>query len=228
MITKAQEKLIKSLHRKKGRKETGLCLVEGEKVIKTAGNAIDLIFKRDQIRDFDKLVTTESPQEMAATARIPRWTEDQIESKKVIVVLDGIQDPGNVGTILRLCLGFDASLLLIESADPTNPKVIRSSVGAMFQVPWVEVNRSNAKNVVEALDRPIYKLEKKIKSEPLSSIEFEDKIVVVVGSEGRGIRLKAESKSIHIEHSDKLESLNVASALSITLNQLFASRNVRS
>ncbi len=220
MITKNQEKLIKSLHRKKGRRETGLCLVEGEKVIETAGSAIDLTFKRDQVRGFDKLVTTETPQEMAATARIPGWTEKDIESKNVIVVLDGVQDPGNVGTILRLCLGFDASLLLIESADPTSPKVIRSSAGAMFQVPWVEVNRSNAKNVVEGLDRPTYRMEMTEASDPLNLIEFEEKIVLVVGSEGRGIRLKAEGRSIHIEHSDKLESLNVANALAITLHKI--------
>lgn len=220
MLTNAQEKLIKSLHRKKGRRETGLCLVEGEKVIETAGNAIDLTFKRDQIRDFDKLVTTESPQEMAATARIPEWTEEQVESKRVIVVLDGVQDPGNVGTILRLCLAFDASLLMVESADPTSPKVIRSSAGAMFHAPWVEVNRSNAKNVIEGLGRPIYKMEKAEGSEALGSIEFEDKIVLIVGSEGRGIRLKNEGRSIHIKHSDKLESLNVASALAIALHQI--------
>ncbi len=220
MITNAQEKLIKSLHQKKFRKETGLCLVEGQKVIDTAGNAVVLKFTSDDTRNFANLVTTEAPQEVAATARIPQWTEADIESRDVIVVLDGVQDPGNVGTILRLCLGFDASMILIESADPTNSKVIRSSVGAMFQVPWVEVNRSNAKNVVEALDRPVYKLEKKLKSETLGSIDFEDKIVIVVGSEGRGVRLKAESRSLVIEHSDKLESLNVASALAITLHKL--------
>lgn len=218
MISKAQEKLIKSLHRKKGRRETGLCLVEGEKVIQSAGNAIDLKFTRDDFRDFDKLVTTETPQDVAATARIPKWSESEIESKNVIVVLDGVQDPGNVGTMLRLCLGFNASLILIESADPTSPKVIRSSAGAMFQVPWVEVNRSNAKNVVEALTRPIYRMEKIEGSKELGSIEFEDKIVLIAGSEGRGIRLKAPGNSIFVEHNEKLESLNVASALAIVLH----------
>jgi len=220
MISNAQEKLIKSLHQKKFRKETGLCLVEGQKVIDTAGNAVVLKFTSDDTRNFENLVTTESPQEVAATARVPKWTEADIEERDVIVVLDGVQDPGNVGTILRLCLGFNASMILVESADPTNSKVIRSSVGAMFQVPWVEINRSNAKNVVEALERPVYKLEKKLKSETLGSIEFEDKIVIIVGSEGRGVRLKVEGRSLVIEHNEKLESLNVASALAITLHKL--------
>lgn len=220
MLSNAQEKLIKSLHRKKGRKETGLCLVEGEKVIETAGKAIELRFTAEDTRNFDRLVTTETPQYMAATARIPEWTEADIESKDVIVVLDGVQDPGNVGTVLRLCLGFDASLLMIESADPASPKVIRSSVGAMFQVPWVEVNRSNAKNVVEALERPIYKMEKSDESHKLGETEFEEKIILIVGSEGRGIRLKVGGQSLFIEHNEKLESLNVASALSIALYKI--------
>ncbi|MBT3230365.1 RNA methyltransferase [Candidatus Uhrbacteria bacterium] len=220
MITNAQEKLIKSLHRKKGRRETGLCLVEGSKVIESAGSAIDITFTKEDTRNFEKLVTTESPQEVAATARIPKWSEADVESKDVIVVLDGVQDPGNVGTMLRLCLGFNASLVLIESADPTSPKVIRSSVGAMFQVPWVEVNRSNAKNVVEALERPIYRMEKTESAIELGSVEFKDKIILVAGSEGRGIRLIAPGDSVFIKHDDKLESLNVASALAIILHTI--------
>lgn len=216
MLTKAQEKLIRSLHRKKDRKEIGKCLVEGQKVIEAAKSAIEFTFSGQDTKDYQKLVTTESPQNLAAVARIPKWSMKDIEKKSMIVVLDGVQDPGNVGTILRLCLGFDASLLLVESADPTNPKVIRSSVGAMFSVPWLELSRDEAEHYLTEVSCPIYRLEKRKGSVDLKTVKSE-KCLIIAGSEGSGIKLLAKGTSVHIEHSNQLESLNVANALAIAL-----------
>ncbi len=216
-LSKAQEKMIISLDDKKTRRELGLCLVEGEKVINTARDSVRYTFRKSENENFEKLVTTESPQDIAGVANIPSCTLDDVSSKNVIIVLDGVQDPGNIGTILRLCLGFDASLILIESADPTNSKVIRSSVGAMFRVPWIEVVRDDFIKIASILDRKIYRLEKRKNSKPLKNIEFENKIIVIAGSEGSGIKLDIDGTSIYVEHNEKLESLNVANALSILL-----------
>ncbi|MBU0614083.1 RNA methyltransferase [Patescibacteria group bacterium] len=221
MLSKNEQKLIKSLHRSKGRKETGFCLVEGEKVVQVASDSVQKIFtaKEEGSSIFRKLVTTETPQEIAAIAKIPEWTMEDVHAQETIIVLDGVQDPGNVGTIIRLCLGFDASLILVDSADPASPKVIRSSVGAMFQVPWIKMDRESIIEYVSQSDRYIYRLEKRDGSEPVVAIK-KGKKIIVAGSEGSGIELPVKGSSVHIDHSEKLESLNVAAALAITLNHI--------
>ena len=229
MLSKGQEKRIRSLHSKKGRYESGLCLVEGEKVIKTAGDAVISTFTREDTPDFDTLVTTETPQKIAGIARIPEWKKSHITSYPTIIVLDGVQDPGNVGTILRLCLGFNASLILVDSADPTNPKVVRSSVGALFQVPWIRVNRKEAPREITDFSRPLYRLEQKKKAIALDpkniSNVFTDDITLIAGSEGHGITLPIPGQSIMLNHDQKLESLNVAVALGIILQHRYTLGN---
>lgn len=216
MLTKKQAKLIKSLHNKKGREKHGLCLVEGQKVIETAGESIEYTFTKDDSDQFDKLITTETPQDIAGVARIPEWRIDDLKKHPTIIILDGVQDPGNVGAILRLCLGFNASLVLIESADVTNPKVIRSSVGAMFQVPWMKIERDDAEKFITHLKRPVYRLEKTDDSESFDR-DYEKEIILIAGSEGSGIMLDIEGTSIMIPHDEKLESLNVGHAVGIVL-----------
>lgn len=222
MLSKAKEQLVRSLHRKKDRAESGLCLVEGSKVIATAGDAVEWTFSRNDSDVFDALVTTDTPQDMAGVARIPRWTREDVSSRSTIVVLDGVQDPGNVGAILRLCLGFDASLVLIESADVTSSKVVRASVGAMFQVPWMVVRRDEAVKFIMSFDRPVYRLESSthaaILPEQRRGANAESHILIA-GSEGSGIQLDVSGESISIAHNPKLESLNVGHALAIVLSQ---------
>jgi TrmH family RNA methyltransferase len=220
MLSKAQEKLIAGLHAKKGRKKNGLCLIEGKKLIQTAGKAVQFRFGPKDSPRYKKLLSTDTPAPMAAIARIPRYTVSDVLRSPIIIALDGVQDPGNVGAIFRLCLGFDASLLLIESAHPTNPKVVRSSVGAMFQVPWLEIPRKQAKTMIENTHRPVYRLEKKPTAKPLQSLlnkKSAQEIILIAGSEGSGIKLPLKAPSIYIPHDKKLESLNVSQALAIAL-----------
>ncbi len=223
MLSAQQEKLIRSLHSKKGREKSGLCLVEGEKNIKTARNAVSFCFTRDDTKKFDTLVTTETPQGIAAVARIPTWNASDVENKRAIVALDGVQDPGNIGTIFRLCLGFGATLILIDSADPTNPKVVRSSAGAIFHVPWIRVHRASAVERITKLKRAVYRLENRPKSVPYShDMKFPENTLLIAGSEGRGISLNIPGNSIRIPHDSKLESLNVAVTVAIILNRLYS------
>jgi TrmH family RNA methyltransferase len=221
MLSNTQEKLIRSLQTKKGREKSGFCLVEGEKTIKTAGKALKYTFTTKDTLDFDKLVTTETPQNIAGVASIPEWDLNDIKSQKVIVVLDGVQDPGNVGSILRLCLGFNAGLILIDSADVTNPKTIRSSVGAMFQVPWLHITSKESSKLIKSLNLPIYRLENKKGATDLKKSKLKTPLILIAGSEGRGIQTRTKGDSIHIKHNDKLESLNVSHSLAIALNHLY-------
>ena len=220
MLSKVQEKLIKQLHTKKGRAKHGLCLVEGSKSLATAGDAVEFTFGERDSTSFKDLVTTETPQDVAGVARVPEWGHDDIASAQTVVVLDGVQDPGNVGAIFRLCLGFGASLVLIESADPTNPKVVRSSAGALFDVPYVEYTKKEGLDYVSTLERPVYRLEKTDSSQDVVSLPQDTEIILIAGSEGNGITLPIKGASVSITHSKALESLNVTHALAIALHAL--------
>jgi len=223
MLTKADEKLIRSLHTNKGRSESGFCLVEGKKNVAEARGFVEFTFTPADSRIFDRLVETVTPQSIAAVAKIPQWKSNNLEERACIVVLDGVQDPGNVGTILRLCLAFKASLLLIESADPSSPKVIRSSAGAFFRVPWLEVTRAEAEEAIVSFNRPIYRLEKNnTSSKGMKKMLNEKKVVLIAGSEGQGIKLGLEGTSLEIPHEESLESLNVAAALAISLFNFYS------
>lgn len=227
MLTAKQEKLIRSLATKKGRTESGFCLVEGEKNMQEAGDLIEFTFTPDDSKDFSSLVETVTPQPSAAVARIPIYTKDNIVQSNRIVVLDGVQDPGNVGTILRLCLGFDASLVLIESADPSSAKVIRSSAGAFFKVPWLEIDRPGAEEELYSYGREVYRLEGNKTEDDIvmnqkNIVSLPKKLMIIAGSEGQGIKLDIAGNSLHIKHSAKLESLNVANAVAIVLSGLYS------
>ncbi len=221
MLSNSQEKLIRSLSTKKGRVKSGLCLVEGEKIIKTASDAIEYTFSKKDSKNFNKLVTTETPQTVAAVAKTPIWSLSDIKSRQVVVALDGVQDPGNVGAILRLCLGFEAGLILIDSADVTSPKVIRSSVGAMFQVPWIHISSQDSSKLFKDLELPVYRLEKKKGASDIKKAKLKKPLILLAGSEGRGIQSRVKGTSIYISHNDALESLNVGHSLAIALNQLY-------
>ena len=223
MLTNTQEKLIKSLHTKKGRDKSGLCLVEGRKLIAELKDFLEFTFTPEDSKNFNKLITTATPQAIAGVARLPKWTDKDIINKNVIVILDTVQDPGNVGTILRLCLGFNASLVLIESADPGNPKVVRSSAGSLFHIPWLALKYSNILKLLNGIDRPAYRLENISEAEDFSSNNYKlpAKLILLAGSEGQGIKLNVKGKSIKIKHDPKLESLNIASALAIILERIY-------
>lgn len=220
MLTRAQEKLIRSLHTKKYRIEHGKCLVEGEKIVHEIEPYIDFTFTRDDTELFEELVTTQTPQNIAAVAHIPVFSERDISKKKLIIVLDQVQDPGNVGSVLRLCLAFNAGLILVDSVDVTNPKVVRSSVGALFHVPWMAVKRTEAISFVSKFKRPVYRMEKTHSAEPLHTVHINKPLILIAGSEGQGIQQNYAGNSVYIEHSQKLESLNVSQALAIAMYHL--------
>lgn len=216
MLGKAQERILRELQTKKGREDRGMFIIEGEKFVKDAGSLVEFKFGPSDTNQFREYVSTETPQTVAAVARIPKWTLNDLKKYPTIVVLDGVQDPGNVGTILRACLGFRASLVLIESADPTNPKTVRSSASAILRVPYMVVHRRDAEEFVASLARPVYRLELTRSTILPKDIPSGD-VVLVAGNEGKGIRLDVEGASVKIPHDKALESLNVGMAVGMVL-----------
>lgn len=221
MLTRAQEKEIRSLHDSDARWEQRRCLVEGRRFVEDAGDAVEMVFTPADTPRFAQLVTTNTPQDVAAVARMPEWTVEDVCRSTTMVVLDGVQDPGNVGAALRLCEAFDASLVLVDCADPSNAKVIRASASAFFRVPWLRVQRSRVQQEVfdRCADRTVYRLEKRKGAQDVATLvqERAHSVLLIVGSEGNGIQLQYDAPSLVIPQSATLESLNVTHALAVAL-----------
>ncbi len=219
MLSKSQQRLLLALQKKKERQERGLFIIEGEKFVRDAGRLVEFSFTDKDTTIFREVISTEAPQSVAAVARVPQWSREDIMARPTIVVLDGVQDPGNVGTILRACLGFKASLILVESAEVTNPKTVRSSAGAILRVPFMEVAREHAQELISGFDRPVYRLELRKDAIAPKDIPVGQKILIA-GNEGKGIKLPVKGQSVAIPHDPQLESLNVAMATSLVLYEV--------
>lgn len=219
MLSKGQQRLLLNLQKRKEREERGMFIIEGEKFVRDAGKLVEFTFTDKDTTIYREVVSTEAPQKIAAVARVPEWTMDDIVSRPTIVVLDGIQDPGNVGTVLRACLGFNASLLLVESAEVTNPKTVRASASAILRVPWKTISRDEAPEILTSFERPIFRLELRPNAVTPPQISPKKRILIA-GNEGKGIKLPINGTSVMIPHNSALESLNVAMATSIVLYEL--------
>jgi TrmH family RNA methyltransferase len=219
MLSKSQQRLLLALQKRKEREERGMFIIEGEKFVRDAGSLVEFTFTARDTTIYQEVISTEAPQGLAAVARVPEWTMADITSRPTIVVLDGIQDPGNVGTVLRACLGFNAALILVESAEVTNPKTVRASASAILRVPWKTVVRDEASELIASFNRPVFRLE--LKKGAVTPAEISPKArVLIAGNEGKGIRLQVNGTSVAIPHNPVLESLNVAMATSIVLYEL--------
>jgi TrmH family RNA methyltransferase len=168
---------------------------------------------------FDAIAETRSPQNVIGLFERPRATADQILARRdtVAVALDGVQDPGNVGTIVRLAAAFDAAgvLLLPGCADPFGPKAIRSSAGAILNVAVAEIT---ARELIDAKVPLCATAMSGAAVDPPSR-----DAVLIFGSEGRGVshELLEHATKIAIPMSGRVESLNVASSAAILLARSF-------
>ncbi len=167
---------------------------------------------------FDQLSDTRAPQNVLALFERPSFSERDILSRRdtVAVALDAVQDPGNVGTIVRLAAAFDAAgvLLLPGCADPYGPKAIRASVGAILNVPVATIETLDAPNVFYA------DMNGDVTDPPARGA------VLVFGNEGAGVSeaIRANARAISIPMSNRVESLNVASSAAILLSRSYALR----
>lgn len=172
---------------------------------------------------FDALAETKSPQNVIGLFERPRAAAADILERRetVAVALDAVQDPGNVGTIVRLAAAFDAAgvLLLPGCADPFGPKAIRSSVGAILNVPVASVT---AEELLDARVNLVAADMRGAATDPPSR-----DAVFVFGNEGSGVsdELMRAAQTIAILMSARVESLNVASSAAILLARSFALRS---
>mgnify|MGYP000847330962 FL=1 len=223
VISKNKIKLIHSLETKKGREKAGLFVAEGPKVVNDllyAGFTAENIF--EDIEEIKKISFLQHPQSMLGVFKLPRnehYTEFSIT--QLVLALDGVQDPGNLGTIIRVAdwFGIKDIFCSLDTADCWNPKVVQATMGsiARVQLHYVDLNK-----MVESLpaDYPIYAT--LLDGENIYKQELSHHGMIVMGNEGKGIspllRTKINRKLYIPSYSsdgNTAESLNVAIATSI-------------
>lgn len=174
---------------------------------------------------FDSLASTTTPQQVLGLFVRPDASFAELVARargqRIIVALDGVQDPGNVGTIVRLAAAFDAAgvAVLPGCADPYGPKAVRASAGSILNVAVV----SATVDELVASGFPLFATDTAGAVEPPPSRDA----ILVFGSEGRGISrdVASHSKSLRVAMTADVESLNVAASAAILLWQSYTTRS---
>ena len=185
----------------------------------------------------DATLTTETPQPVAALVEPPDWTwahvvGDRKESAALIVMLAGLQDPGNLGTILRSAeaFGADGVLSLEGTVSEWNSKAVRASAGSVFRMPVLHAGEKEAmERLREAGVRILATTVQGAK--PADLVDLAEPVALVIGNEGNGVpvdlALKAD-EAITIPCPGPVESLNAAVATSVLLYEAARQRTAKS
>ena len=235
-ISKAQIKLVRSLQQKKFRDELGLFVAEGNKCVEELRKSFELVHlyregenaTRTEIEQMSGLRT---PQGVVGVFKKRPIEDCRLKIEDLILALDGIQDPGNLGTIIRTCdwFGVHDIVCSLDTADCYNPKVVQATMGALARVR------------VHYVDLPAWLKELKIQKSKLkifgtllegkdmydvlpSCRHDETPAIIVMGNEGNGISQEVRSLITHPiripsypKNAETSESLNVSIATAIVL-----------
>lgn len=183
-------------------------------------------------RTLDALSTTAATQGVLALLRPRRWSwEEVVGGGSLTVVLDAIQDPGNVGTIIRSAEAFGAGgVILTEGcARSSNGKTLRAAAGSFFRIPFLEaVAPARLANDLTASSRAVYALASSGKT-LLTDADLAKPCILMIGNEGAGLgpELLAVSKALRIP-TERVESLNASVACSIALFEAARQRSAAS
>ena len=235
-LSKNKIKWIRSLQLKKNRDDLGLFLVEGEKMVAEAlrdfPEMVEEVYSTTDFTfpKFNKKVEliTEIELSQISALKTPNKSlailkkvniKESVKSKGLILALDGVQDPGNMGTILRTAdwFGIDTVVCSEDTADIYNPKVIQASMGSMLRM---NVIYTSLENYLATCELPIFGA--LLEGENVYGRSLEKIGVLVMGNEGKGIRPNIKTyinTPIHIPGFGKAESLNVAVATGILLSE---------
>lgn len=160
----------------------------------------------------ERVASTERPQPNLAVVRIPERSGSLADARTVIVA-DRLNDPGNLGTILRSAeaAGIDAVVLTPGSVDPFNPKVVRAAAGALFHIPVVEAGLDDVRAAGLRLVGT-----SSHRGEAHTDADWSGRLAIVMGSEAHGLPDDAPiDQWVRIEHRGRAESLNVAMATTL-------------
>jgi len=184
----------------------------------------------------DSALSTETPQPVAALVEPPQWTWSDLltpraKTEPLLLILAGIQDPGNLGTIIRSAEAFGATgiLSLPGTVSEWNPKAVRASAGSLFRVPLLSVTAENCftrlrQSHVKILSTAV------TGAEPANQIDLAAPIAIIIGNEGNGVPAELAAQAdgaLTIPCPGPVESLNAAIATSILLYEASSQRASR-
>jgi len=193
---------------------------KAERLLPQIGAHVETLMLPDKL--FAGAVPSETPQGVAALVRLRESSVDTLlEKPGLLIGIAGVQDPGNLGTILRSTEAFEAGGVLLGegTVSPFNSKVVRASAGSVFRVPAARVKLAE---IIPRLREHGFRVlaTSSHKGIPLEQANFTGQVAVLVGSEGAGIGRELLAKVddvVAIPHSPKVESLNAGVAASIVL-----------
>jgi TrmH family RNA methyltransferase len=251
MISKNELKYYSSLLLKKFRNEENKFIIEGEKNVLEGLNSsykAEIIFVSNEFKEtntdlfeflqsrtrteilrnieFIKLTDTVAPQGIAAVFHKRKLTYNAAGLKsKVVIALDNISDPGNVGTIIRTCDWFGIKEIFLSTgcAEITNPKTLRASMGSIFHLDTYENNELD--KLLPEIKNSGYKIYcTDIKGDNIYETASPDKLMLIFSNEANGpseaVRTY-QDKQLTIAGKGKAESLNVATAAGIVISEMY-------
>lgn len=237
MVSKSELKYIQSLSDKKVRLETGCFIAEGVKLVNemiAAGWPLKAIYALDswespdtsievnrvEAFELEKMSLLQTPNQVVAVAKMPNKTDAINLTGKLTIVLDGIQDPGNLGTIIRIADWFGVQQIVAseDTVDVYNPKVIQATMGSFMRV---SVAYKNVADWLPTVKLPVYGA--LLEGENVFTTIVAKGAVLVIGSEAKGIRencIDFITHSVTIPKIGAAESLNAGVATGIIVAQL--------
>lgn len=252
-------KEIKGLDKKKNRNNKNLYFIEGIRIVEDAiesNESIEYILYSDklfQTKDgenlfniinnkftyyqidhklFKEISDTENPQGIIAVVKMKNHKlEDIHKENSLIIFLDKLQDPGNMGTIIRSADALGASGIIVSkgSVDIYNPKVVRSTMGSLFHIPIVQISDS-IETIQKLKNTGVRILATTLgKAKYCYDIDLTENILVIIGNEGNGISkelFNISDENIIIPMDGDSESLNVSMASSIIMYEVLRQKNM--
>ena len=234
MITKNQIKLIKSLRLKKNRIQSGFFIAEGEKIIdellESKLEVVNIFSSSEKYNISDYYIPISSsqlkqisnlktPNKVLGLFKIPKSSEIDFNSN--IIALEEINDPGNLGTIIRLCDWFGIKNIICSSnsVDCYNPKVIQASMGSICRV---NISYMDFQKLLDSKDYNTVAAD--LNGQNLRDFTFSDNQIIFFGSESNGLSKTLSSQIDHNitiqRYNDNIESLNLATSVGIILSEL--------
>ena len=248
-------KKVKKLKEKKYRDEDGIFVIEGAKIIEEAINEkadiqnifvceeltksnsenlleiVENICKNNEVIEvtkkvFELLSDVKNPQGILATVKKEKNENIQYDDN-FFLLLDGIQDPGNIGTIIRTADSLNIKQIIVsnDTADVYNPKVLRSTMGTIFRVNVIYTNLKDAVEKLKENGITVYATDLKT-DKSIYDVDYK-KSAVVIGNEANGVSsevLNSSSRRIKIPMLGKTESLNASVAAGIIMYEAFRKR----
>jgi len=237
MVVKSQIKLVKNLQQKKYRNQYGLFVAEGLKTVQEvlgSGITPKILYSTDKnvLPDHEEDITLvgskvlermsglKTPNKILGVFEIPK--ESALPTNGWVIALDGVKDPGNMGTIIRLCDWFGIAHIVCsgDTVDCYNPKVVQATMGSIGRV---HIHYTDLKSFVGHFPHDSFGAV--LDGAPIQDITFPKNGVLVLGSESHGISTEVKDTlhhtiSIRQYGSSSTESLNVAMASAILLHEL--------